>query len=145
MKLLLLTATLLLPLAGFAQQYKIDWWTIDGGGGTSTNGQYAISGTIGQPDAGPTMRGGNYAVTGGFWASATVVQTPGAPLLHIEAATPNVVLRWEVTTPAWNLQTSPSLDPSAIWVAVTNTPIIVDGKYQVTLPAVGNAFFRLSQ
>ena len=35
-----------------AQSYSIDWFTIDGGGGTSTGGVYSVSGTIGQPDAG---------------------------------------------------------------------------------------------
>ena len=35
-----------------ALDYAIDWHTIDGGGGTSTGGVYAVSGTIGQPDAG---------------------------------------------------------------------------------------------
>ena len=35
-----------------AQSYSIDWFTIDGGGGTSTGGVFAVSGTLGQPDAG---------------------------------------------------------------------------------------------
>ena len=35
-----------------AQSYSIDWHTIDGGRGTSTGGVYAVSGTIGQHDAG---------------------------------------------------------------------------------------------
>jgi hypothetical protein len=35
-----------------AQSYSIDWFTIDGGVGTSTGGVYSVSGTIGQPDAG---------------------------------------------------------------------------------------------
>ncbi|MDX2197788.1 MAG: hypothetical protein SF069_02320 [Phycisphaerae bacterium] len=48
-------------------QYAINWYTIDGGGGTSTGGTYILSGTIGQPDAG-TMTGGTYALAGGFWA-----------------------------------------------------------------------------
>jgi len=49
----------------FAQNYAIDWWTIDGGGGTSTGGVYSVTGTIGQPDAGSTaMTGGAYSVTG---------------------------------------------------------------------------------
>jgi hypothetical protein len=30
-----------------AQSYSIDWFTIDGGGGTSTGGVYSVSGTIG--------------------------------------------------------------------------------------------------
>ena len=29
-----------------AQSYSIDWFTIDGGGGTSTGGVYSVSGTI---------------------------------------------------------------------------------------------------
>ena len=41
-----------LTVSGLGQNYSIDWFTIDGGGGTSTGGVYAVSGTIGQPDAG---------------------------------------------------------------------------------------------
>ena len=58
-----------------AQNYSIDWYTIDGGGGTSTGGVYSVSGTIGQPDAGGPMTNGQYSVTGGFWALPTAVQT----------------------------------------------------------------------
>ena len=47
--------------------FTIDWYTIDGGGGTSTGGGFALSGTIGQPDAGPEMSGGGFTVSGGFW------------------------------------------------------------------------------
>src|SRR5947208_12407277 len=83
-------------LAGFAasrvsaQTYSIDWFTIDGGGGTSTGGVYSVSGTIGQPDAG-AMSGGNYSLTGGFW-SLFAVQMPGAPLLSIALTTTNSAL-----------------------------------------------------
>lgn len=49
-----------------AQNYDVSWWTIDGGGGTSTGGSYALSGTIGQPEAG-VMNGGSYTLAGGFW------------------------------------------------------------------------------
>lgn len=45
----------------------ISWWTVDGGGGTSEGGSFALSGTAGQPDAG-TMSGGLYALSGGFWS-----------------------------------------------------------------------------
>jgi hypothetical protein len=38
--------------------------------------------TIGQPDAG-AMSGGNYSLTGGFWALISVVQMTGTPLLTI--------------------------------------------------------------
>ena len=48
-------------------QYKINWSTIDGGGRISTGGNYTLSDTIGQPDAGK-MAGGDYILSGGFWA-----------------------------------------------------------------------------
>src|SRR5437870_10542341 len=68
-------AFLLATFAAHAQTYSIGWHTIDGGGGTSTGGVYSVSGTIGQPDAGCAMTGGNFSLTGGFWALAAV-QTP---------------------------------------------------------------------
>ena len=51
--------------------YQIDWYTIDGGGGTSSGDPYILSGTIGQPDA-ANSQGGGYIVLGGFW--------PGGPV-----------------------------------------------------------------
>ena len=56
-----------------ADDFDLDWYTIDGGGEMlSTGGTYELSGTIGQPDAGE-MLGGTYALTGGFWFG----QVPG--------------------------------------------------------------------
>src|ERR1043165_8161890 len=48
-------------------QLAVNWYTIDGGGGTSSGGTFVVSGTIGQPDAG-AMSGGIFVVQGGFWA-----------------------------------------------------------------------------
>jgi hypothetical protein len=58
-----------------AGPYRIDWYTIDGGGGTSRSGQYVLTGTIGQPDA-DWSKGGKYELLGGFW--------PGGPLCVVE-------------------------------------------------------------
>jgi hypothetical protein len=55
--------------------YQIVWSTIDGGGGQSAGGQYVLTGTIGQPDAGYSA-GGNYELLGGFW--------PGGPLCFVD-------------------------------------------------------------
>lgn len=42
---LLALSTLNLQLStAFAQSYAIDWFTMDGGGGTSTGGEYSVSG-----------------------------------------------------------------------------------------------------
>ena len=50
-------------------QYQLIWWTIDCGGGLAKSGddQYALTSTIGQPDAGATLSGGNYDMGGGFF------------------------------------------------------------------------------
>jgi hypothetical protein len=57
-------------MASSGGNYVLDWYTIDGGGGTSTGGDYSISGTIGQQDAGE-MSGGDCSLGGGFWARVT--------------------------------------------------------------------------
>ena len=44
----------------------MDWFTIDGGGGRSTNSQFTVKGTVGQPDAGRTTNG-QYSLIGGFF------------------------------------------------------------------------------
>jgi hypothetical protein len=54
---------------------------VDGGGGTSQGGDYAISGTIGQPDTSPLMSGGEYTVVGGFWGGA--MTPPGPNLVYL--------------------------------------------------------------
>jgi hypothetical protein len=46
--------------------YGLDWWAVDGGGGTSSGGPYGLSGTAGQPDLG-VLSGGSYTLAGGFW------------------------------------------------------------------------------
>jgi len=57
--------------SALAQDLSIDWWTIDGGGEMwTTGGDYELSSTIGQPDAGVTMTGGEFELAGGFWAGA---------------------------------------------------------------------------
>ena len=57
-----------------AGPYKIDWYTIDGGG-TSSGGPYVLTGTIGQPDA-DWSRGEKYELLSGFW--------PGGPVCIVE-------------------------------------------------------------
>lgn len=49
-----------------AQDYDLSWHTIDGGGGTSSGGQYIVSGTIGQSDA-AYSEDNRYELYGGFW------------------------------------------------------------------------------
>ncbi|PWU22037.1 MAG: hypothetical protein C5B50_00325 [Verrucomicrobia bacterium] len=94
-------------------QYSIDWFKFAGGGGTSTNAQFALSGTIGQHDAGQTMTNGQFSVTGGFWALPQAVQVEGAPLLTIAPAAPgSATISWTPNTPGFVLQETWSLTPA---------------------------------
>src|SRR5437867_7188408 len=90
-----------------AQNYSIDWFTIDGGGGTSTGGVYSVTGTIGQADAGH-MSGGNFTLDGGFWSIIAAIQTPGGPLLRVvQTPTNTVVIAWPAPSTGFSLQENP--------------------------------------
>ena len=139
-------ALALAATAAFAAGPTIDWWTIDGGGGTSTGGGFAVSGTIGQPDAGPVLSGGTFQLTGGFWAAWEAVQVAGAPRLSIRASGANVILSWPVAETGWTLHRSPSL-AVASWTPVTQPTVDTATEHTVTVPRTGSAplFFRLQK
>lgn len=102
-----------------AQNFAIDWFTIDGGGGTSSGGVYTLSGTIGQPDAG-TLSGGPYTLQGGFWPGALLIQTPDAPLLTAALSDQGAVISWPLPAQGWVLEQS--ADPSATVLSWTQVP-----------------------
>ena len=127
-----------LTLCAASAQYSIDWFTIDGGGGTSTGGVYSVSGTIGQPDAG-TMIGGTYTLVGGFWALPLAVQDTNGPLLKIIAAGANQAnVSWMPATPGFVLQFTPTLTPPN-WTNTTSgatNPVVVPA-------GAASGFYRL--
>jgi hypothetical protein len=136
--------SILVTTIAFAQPFVIDWFTIDGGGGTSTGGPYSLTGTIGQPDAG-TLGGGNYTLVGGFWGGVIPIQTPGAPLLSIERSGADVRIFWPLPATGFVLDQTASLDGAPVpWTQVvfpyqTNATHIC-----VTVPVPsGNKFYRL--
>jgi hypothetical protein len=129
-------------LRGNAQSYSIDWYKIAGGGGTSTSGVFSVSGTIGQPDAGGAMSGGNFSVTGGFWSLIAVVQTAGAPWLTITHSGHSVIISWPSPSTGFVLQQNSNL-ATTNWT--TSGVISDDGTNKsitITSPT-GNLFFRL--
>lgn len=127
---------LILPFSATAQ-YAIDWYTIDGGGGTSSGGGYTLSGTIGQPDAG-TLVGGNYRLDGGFWGGAFAVQQVGSPTLIIQRAGANVIISWDPNSPGFILQETTNLSNPASWSATSG------GFNGMSVPASGpTKFYRL--
>ena len=74
MKKIIVLLVLILSLPVTAD-YKMDWHTIDGGGGTSSGEQYVVMGTIAQHDA-AYSEGGDYELLGGFW--------PGEPVCVVD-------------------------------------------------------------
>lgn len=128
-----------------AQNYAIAWFTIDGGGGTSSGGAYSLSGTIGQPEAG-MMTGGSYTLQGGFWSVVGAVQTTNAPLLSIEHTTTNsVIISWPAPATGWQLQENANLTTTN-WVNVATAPQEVGARKQVVAPlptAPACRFYRL--
>ena len=149
MKTVLISILAALGVTGFiavvgAQSFSIDWYTIDGGGGTSTGSVYTVTGTIGQPDASPAMSGGNFAVVGGFWSYAAAVQTPGSPFLTVQTTgTNSVVVSWPFPSTSFILQENPDLNTTN-WTAVSTTPTNNGITWTVVVsPPIGNRFYRL--
>jgi hypothetical protein len=135
---------LLLAANALAQNYSIDWFTVDGGGGTSTGGVFSLSGTIGQPDAGH-MNGGDFTLDGGFWGIIALVQTPGAPRLTIRLTSTNTVaVSWPSPSTGFILQQNTNGVSSVNW---SNPPgvILDDGTTRTLIvnPPAGNRFYRL--
>jgi hypothetical protein len=80
---LLLALAMLLSAVSFASgvaSFDLSWNTIDGGGGSSQAGQYSLSGTIGQPDAG-VLSSSPYLLQGGFWGGVPPVFWIHLPLV----------------------------------------------------------------
>ena len=110
-----------------AQSFSIDWFTIDGGGGTST--------------------GGVYSVTGGFWPGVNLRQTPGAPLLAAELLPGgNVRIFWPLPATGFVLDQTAALaaPPAAISWSQVAFPYQTNATHiSLTVPAAGNKFYRL--
>jgi hypothetical protein len=123
--------------AAHAQEFSAKWFSVDGGGGLSVGGAYALFGAVGQPDAAVPSTGGGYTLTPGF--------VPGlggqneAPMLNIEAISPGQVkLAWEAMGGDYVLQQAATLDAGA-W-----TDIPTGGSSPVVLTALESGkFYRL--
>ena len=89
------------------------------------------------------MTGGNFSLTGGFWA-LYAVQTPGAPVLSIKLTTTNTAqVYWPSPSTGFNLQVNTNL-ASANWITPSET--VQDNgtiKYIIVNPPAGNRFYRL--
>ena len=142
--------------------YRLNWHTIDGGGGRVSGGAFAIHGTIGQPESGGALRSDMpkftdtleplevgietepvYLVRGGFWAG--VVEPEIRPRLNIAYVDNRVILTWPIPSPNFVLQQSTSLGaPNGGWATVPITPVGVGDDWQVNFRPTNSArMYRL--
>ena len=128
-----------------AQSFSIDWHKISSGGGTSSNGQYSISGAIGQHDASAPMTGGSYSLACGYWSIIRVVQTDGLPNLSIAGSGGSVILSWTNTVPCV-LQQNANISQTNGWTANGSAVTTENGVNRVVISHPdGNLFFRLAK
>jgi hypothetical protein len=128
-----------------AQDFRLDWYTTDGGGTTGTGGVFTVSGTIGQPDAG-TLSSGQFTVYGGFWGLLGGTLNPVSPWLTVMLTPTNtVILTWPVSTTEWRLQTTPSLATVPVqWIEIPPPYPVAGTNCSVIQPsATGSNFYRL--
>ena len=143
--LLVFLSTLFVDLfSARAQSYAISSFTIGGGGGTSSGDNYALSGTIGQPDAG-ALEGGSYKLVGGFWNDLITVSITGEAMLTIRRSGGTVILSWRTSATEFVLEATDTLSTSPIaWTAVSEAALPAGENQTVTVTASGQArFYRL--
>ena len=96
----LLASTVALAQGG----YGLPWWRSSSGGGVSSGGDYTLSGTIGQAEAGELV-GGGYSLAGGFWGAGVApdVPQPGSqvflPVANRNPPTPIIIVTPTPVTP----------------------------------------------
>jgi len=143
----LCSACLFVAASLAAQEFTLDWFAVAAGGGESSGGDFELSATIGQPDAG-NFAGGDFDVVGGFWSIVTVLGTPGTPSLFANVSAGQLIISWpENGSASFALEeTSALATPSGntTWTAVNVTASSSNGVKSVQLPlAAGNHFYRL--
>lgn len=86
--------------------FTLNWFSTDGGGGTSTGSPYTLVSSIGQPDAG-NASGGQFTIAGGFLSAGLPTATaiacsakPAAPDLvapknNATTTKTRVTLKWQ--------------------------------------------------
>jgi len=120
-------------LAGAADSLSIDWYTVDGGGGSTSAGEFTISGTVGQPDAGMLMAYCcRLSLFGGYWSQFIDVNQPDGPRLCIRHTSTNTfLLSWPAYYADYLLQKRPAAVPG--WNDIVAFPVVVEGENQVSL------------
>ncbi len=142
--LIALISTLLVDASvARAQTYSIASFTIDGGGGTSSGGSFTLSGTIGQAAPG-TLKGGSYALIGGFWDDVLVLPITGGPTLAIRRSGNTVIIAWPSSATGFVLEATDSLWIRPIEWTPVGLPTSAGDEQTIPVElSKGDRFFRL--
>ena len=151
---------------------SIDPTVASAGGGRSSGGKFVISGTVGQPGAGPVESGSKLSVAGGFWnlpalvrVAVAVASEPVAVTIHKEwvgvpgtaaggdpkSVAPAVVREMESLVVSWaadagglTLESTTDISGAVPWSVVGEVLPSGDGMNRVRVPFTeSQRFFRL--
>lgn len=106
-----------------AGPYALDWCTTDAGGGTSSGGDYALSGTIGQTDT-AVISGDRYRVEGGFWPGLILPATAELPTLVLQIRDNQLWVSWSPATAGFILEQTGDLSAQTWITAPAGNPAI---------------------
>ncbi len=140
--ILALAAGFLAP-APLSAQFALDWFTVDGGGGSSGGGAFQLNGAAGQPDAG-VLAMGTDSLVGGYWS----VALEGPPLaIQLLEDLRTVKVSWPRWASEYVLEHREALPhlPEKDWPDVPPEAYHLDDcDYYIVVPApAGTMFFRL--
>jgi len=126
-------------------RFTITSATFSPGSQTLSGGRFSLRAAVGQHDAG-SLRGGNYAIAGGFLNGLSVQQSPGAPLLKIQlTGRGHAILSWPVEAEGWLLEETTALNYGK-WQTVMTAVSDTATEHTVTVPATGvMKCYRLKQ
>jgi uncharacterized repeat protein (TIGR03803 family) len=90
---------------------------------------------------------GTTSFGGSSWSGTVFsLSLPMPPRLTISPMGQTVILTWPTNATGFTLQSTTTLDPSAIWTTNLPSPVVVNGQNTVTNPITGTQqFYRLSQ
>lgn len=103
---------------------SLAWTTIDGGGvQDSAGGDFRLSATAGQPDAG-TSAGGGFTLQSGFWGG--IADEPGwtEPSLRIGPGPGRPHVYWPAAATNWTLQSAADLRAGLWQDGATNAVLL---------------------
>ncbi len=113
--------------------FDLPWFSVDGGGGTSSGGDFTLDATIGQPDASNALKGGDFALRGGFQAGV------------VDGVPPNILCVYDTIEPFGSIQRPEAINAVADFLLGRNNPILLRPPTRLEAIKVVGAFLLRKQ